>query len=196
MNQLEITKQAELEALLFYYGEPIQLKKLASLLKIKEEECANLLNELDAALRENYSRGLTLVRGEKEVQLATKPAFQSIGQKLIEEEFKETLTPAALDTLSIIAYLGPLPRAKIDYLRGVNSSFTVRNLLMRGLVERDPNPAKGNIYEYRVSFDFLKHLGLSEREELPEYEKYKDVLKRFDLENSEQTEAKINLPQT
>jgi segregation and condensation protein B len=174
-------KQAELEALLFYYGEAISVKKIAKIIGVKEEEVRQLLDLLEAALKGNPERGLQLIRNEDEIQLATKPEFQSIGQQLTQDEFKEELTPASLETLSIVAYLGPITRMMIDYIRGVNSSFTLRSLLIRGLVERDFQPDKANVYEYRASFDFLKHLGLGRREDLPEYEKYKDILSKFEM---------------
>lgn len=183
-------RQAELEALLFYYGEAMPIKKIAKILEIKEAECRALIDEFRTHLENSEDRALALLGDEREVQLVTKESFHMIGQKLVEEEFKEELTPAGLETLSIIAYLGPIPRATVDYVRGVNSSFTVRNLLMRGLVTRDTNPEKSNAYDYRVSFDFMKHLGITRREDLPDYEKYKDVLKRFEL-GSESAPAKF-----
>jgi segregation and condensation protein B len=78
--------------------------------------------------------------------------------------------------LSIISYAGPITRADIEYIRGVNSSFTVRSLLMRGLIEREVDPKRANAYIYSASFDLLRHLGLSNNEDLPEYQKYKDLV--------------------
>ena len=184
-NELNPKKLAELEALLFHYGEPIAVKKIVKLLGIKEVECKELLDGLEQRLKRDPDRGLMLLRQEARVQLATKPEFKNINENLIREEFREELSPASLETLSIIAYAGPIPRLMIDYVRGVNSSFTLRSLLMRGLVEREPDPKRKNAYEYRISFDFLKHIGLSKREELPEYEKYKDILQKFDMSSSE-----------
>ena len=69
----------------------------------------------------------------------------------------------------IIAYKGPLARIEIDYIRGVNSAFVLRNLTMRGLVERIENPKDARSWLYRVSFEFLKYLGLRSIEELPHY---------------------------
>lgn len=185
VSELNPKKLAELEALLFHYGEPIAVKKIVKFLGIKEVECRELLDGLEQKLTQDPDRGLMLLRQEARVQLATKPELKSINENLIREEFREELSPASLETLSIIAYVGPMPRLMIDYVRGVNSSFTLRSLLMRGLVEREPDPKRKNAYEYRISFDFLKHIGLSKREELPEYEKYKDILQKFDMSSSE-----------
>jgi len=174
-----LKKLAELEALLFVYGEPLPLKKIAKLLKIKESAAGELVKELETSLA-GEGRGLTLLKNGDRVQLVTKPEFQTVSETLIKEEFREELTPAALETLSIIAYLGPVPRSTIDYVRGVNSSFILRSLLMRGLVEREVSEEKKNVYEYRVSLEFLKHLGLGSREELPEFEKYRNILTSFE----------------
>ena len=121
-----------------------------------------------------------LVRHGDLFQLATKPDLAWLGQKLVQEEFKEELTPATLETLSIIAYLGPVARSTVDYIRGVNSSFILRALLVRGLVTRHFQEARKNTFEYKVSFNFLKHLGLGKIEELPEFEKYKNILTSFE----------------
>ncbi len=172
-------KIAQLETLLFQYGEPIALKKIATLLDIPVEECAGLINAYAVAL-ENEERGLTLFRNGSEVQLTTKPDHRGVLQNIIHDEFKEELTPAAVETASIIAYLGPIPRATIDYVRGVNSSFIIRNLLMRGLVERNQDENRKHAYEYKITFDFLKHLGIARVEELPDYEKFKDILSRYE----------------
>jgi len=170
---------AVIEAILFVYGEPMEIKKIAKLLKTNEAAVKEALKNLEQEfLSEN--RGLKLIFKDSpdsgSVQLATKPDFASFLEDFIKEEFKENLTPASLETLSLIAYLGPVSRAQIDYYRGVNSTFILRSLLIRGLVERYPDPKRTNIYLYEASFDLLKYLGISKIEELPEYEKFKEII--------------------
>ncbi len=169
---------AQIEALLFYYGEPIEIKKIAEILKIEISVCENALTELEKNLLETETRGLLLLRKERKVQLITKPELKHIGESIIKDEFREQLTPASLETLSLIAYLGPVPRASIDYIRGVNSSFTIRSLVMRGLVERGNE--KGASFHYRITERFLKHMGLTSIEQMPEYAKYKETLKQYE----------------
>lgn len=171
-----------LEALLFQYGEPISKKKVAALLSVSEEECDRIISEY-AELLHREERGLTLLCDRDMIQLMTKPEFKNVIESVIHDEFKEELTPAALETLSIIAYLGPVPRATIDYIRGVNSSFIVRNLLVRGLVERNQDENRKHAYEYKITFNFLKHLGISRVEELPEFDEFKDILLRYESQN-------------
>ncbi len=185
MNQLELKimmeLQAKLEAILFQYGEPMPVKKIIGLLGVERNDFQALLSEWTEALENNPARGLALMQKEDRIQLVTKPDFHSLTQKMIQEEFREELTPTAVETLAVVAYLGPLPKSTIDYVRGVNSSFTLRNLLVRGLVERKAEAEKSNVYHYQVTFDFLRHMGLGRVEELPEYEKYVNLLKEFEL---------------
>ncbi len=175
MNEEIQNKIPELESLLFHYGDPISVKRIASMLQIKEKECEELVALFQTKLQEDPLRGLMVMKNGEEIQFVTKPEYQHVGGKIVEEEFKEQLTPAALETLSLIAYLGPISRPTVDYIRGVNSSFIVRNLLMRGLVERTQGTERKNTYEYSVTFDFLKHMGIGNISELPEYEKYKKI---------------------
>lgn len=160
---------AAVEAILFAYGEPMEIKKIAKILNANEEEIKLFLEEFEEKLKD-ASRGLKLIFQGDKIQLATKPEFSGFLEKFIKEEFKENLTPASLETLALIAYLGPITRAKIDYLRGVNSSFILRSLMMRGLVER----VEGG-YSYQASFDLLKNLGISKINELPDYDKFKEM---------------------
>lgn len=181
-NKKNIT--AEVEAFLFVYGEPLEVKKISKMLskggnKVSESE----IKEAVAELQKKYSGagGLNLIYSDspagQKVQLATKPEFAPLMEEFIKDEFKEDLTPASLETLSLIAYLGPVSRAQIDYYRGVNSSFILRNLLMRGLVERYTDPQRANVYFYQASFDLMKYLGISKIEDLLEYEKFKTMTK-------------------
>lgn len=183
MNQ----KLAELEALLFIHGEPISFKKIGSVLQIDENECASLVAEMKKTL-ENDGRGLQLVgggaagkdQGETKVQLATKPEFNTILENFVREELSEDLTPASLEALSIIAYLGPISRARIEYLRGVNSLVILRSLMIRGLIERVPDPERASGYLYQPTFDLMKQLGLQGKEDLPEFARFQDLLKVFE----------------
>jgi len=184
-------KLAALEALFFYYGEPLDAKKISKLLEIREGESEALIRELSEKLEADEKSGLILLKDNGFFQLATKPSVGWLGKKLIQEEFKEELTPAAMETLSIIAYLGPAPRSTIDFVRGVNSSFILRSLLVRGLVERHFQAGKKNLFEYCISFDCLKHLGLSKIEDLPEYEKYKNILANFEESQAPEAEAAL-----
>ncbi len=170
---------AKLEALLYYHGDPIPLSKLGSLVGLSGEDCARAVAQLERMCALDTARGLMVVRHGDTVQLVTKPSCREVGDALVRDEFREELSPAGLEVLSLIAYLGPVPRATVDYIRGVNSSFTVRNLVVRGLVEKDSQASRGNVYAYRASAAFLSHMGLSKISELPEYGTYREKFEAF-----------------
>lgn len=184
MNENKIkNNSAALEALLFVYGEPLALLKISQILKISGAELNEAADYLAEELK-NSDRGLVLLKNDGRLQLGTKAEFGDLLEKIVKEETRESLTPAALETLAIISYAGPLPRAIIDYIRGVNSSFMLRNLLIRGLIERMPDPKRSNVYLYKSSFDLLKHLNRARVEELPDYQKYQELLKQVMGEES------------
>jgi segregation and condensation protein B len=168
------------EAVLFVYGEPMDAKKIAKVLKSKESSVKEALEELVKKYSEE-GRGLSVVVSGDKFQLATRPEFSGFLEDFAKEEFKEQLSPASLETLALISYFGPLSRAQIDYYRGVNSSFILRSLLMRGLVERSSDPQKSQGYLYSASIDLLKYLGMRKMEELPEYEKFKSMAEKLEL---------------
>jgi segregation and condensation protein B len=172
-------KLAELEALLFIYGEPISFKKISEVLEITEEDVLKLVEDFKVSLEEE-NRGLTLLFLEEKIQIGTKPEFSSILEKLIKKEVSEDLTPASLETLALILYFSPISRSKIEYHRGVDSSFILKSLLLRGLIERYPDPKMPNAYLYVPSFNLLRHLGINRKEDLPDYEKFNELDKKFE----------------
>lgn len=179
---------AALEAILFLHGEALSVEKLASFLNISSED----VRAACRALAQQYvddARGLMLLEKNESYQLVTKPAYEDFLSRFIKEGLKEELTPAALETLSLIAYFGPITRAHIDFVRGVNSSFTLRNLLIRGLVEREL--VRGNMYAYQITFDFLKQLGIRRTSELPKYDTYQPFKEQLVSQQSEQTHEHI-----
>lgn len=174
----ELKNLAKLEAILFIYGEPLSYKKVSEALNVTEEEIARLVDRLANELSlEN--RGLGLVKDSEKVQLATKPEFNSFLEGIVKETMNENLTSAALETLALVSYIGPVSRSEIEYIRGVNTAFTLRNLLIKGLIQRSLDPKRGNVYLYKPSLDLLKFLGLSKIAELPDYEKFKELTQRF-----------------
>lgn len=184
-NNLE-KKLASLEALLFIHGEPMPYKKIGSVLGFKQGETEPVVAEMKRRL-EQAGRGLQLIADREKVQLATKPDFNKILEDFVKEELTEDLTPASIEALSIIAYLAPISRAKLEYLRGVNSIVILRSLTIRGLVERFPDPDHPSGFLYRPTFDLMKHLGMAKKEDLPEFEKFQELLKVFEAQNKEES---------
>ncbi len=177
--------RAALEALLFIHGEPLTYKKMQEVLGIgTREEAEALVAEFAASLAAEH-RGLQLISDREKVQLATKPEFNGILEAFVKEEVSEDLSAASLEALAIIAYLGPLSRAKLEYLRGVNSSVILRSLAIRGLIERFPDAEHPSSFLYRPTFDLMKHLGVKESGELPDYGKFRELLKVFEPGSAE-----------
>ncbi|TSD04114.1 MAG: segregation and condensation protein B [Parcubacteria group bacterium Greene0714_36] len=158
---------AILESLLFVHGEAMAEKDIASLLDISQKDTAAGLRELRQRLE---GRGLVLIEKEGEWQMATHPDHAPFVDALLKRQYTAPLSRAALETMAIVAYKGPMTRAEIEYIRGVQSSFSLRTLLLRGLVERGENKKDARSFLYRASFDFLKYVGLLRIEDLPEYE--------------------------
>jgi segregation and condensation protein B len=159
-----------IESLLFVSGEPVKVGRLAKICEAPKAEVENALMALSAEFSAKQS-GFSVIRRGDEVQLATNPAYSSYVEKMVKGALREALTPAALEVASIIAYRGPVTRSNIEAIRGVNSSYVLRNLLMRGLVERKENPRDARSYIYEISFDFLKALGIENARRLPDFEK-------------------------
>ena len=146
------------------------MARLTKLAKKPMSEVEAALDELTANLE---GRGVMLVRKDDEVMLATSPAAAGIVGQIADEEFDHDLTRAGLETLAIIIYKGPLTRPEIDFIRGVNSGFSVRNLMVRGLAERIPNPKYARTFLYRPSMELLAYLGVAKVEDIPEYRDFR-----------------------
>ena len=167
----EINLKSILESLLFSIGEPILIGKITKILE-KDE---NLITETIESLKNDYKkedRGLRIINKEHKIQLVSAPKNSQYIQRLIKSDLRDELSQASLETLAIIAYRGPIARAEIEEIRGVNSSFILRQLLLQGLIERKNNPQDTRAYIYEVSFDFLKRFGLNSTKELPEYNEF------------------------
>ncbi len=166
---------------MFVSGEGMAVSRLASLLKKSDAEIKSALAELENHLSEYHA--IALLKDGDKVSLVSSKDVSKLVEDFAKEEFAGELTRAALETMTVIAYKGPLKRSEIDYVRGVNSSFILRNLLMRGLVERVRDPKDSRAYLYRASSDFLKFLGLNSISELPEYGQMAQKLEEFIKEN-------------
>ena len=162
--------KSAIESLLFIQGEPLAVSRI---MKITGETKAAVTSALRELADEYRERGIVLVENGDEWQFATNPANKAAVEKLVTSELSEDLSRAPLEVLAIVAYKGPISRAEIEYVRGVNSSFTVRNLLIRGLIARKENPNDRRSYLYRISGEFLKHLGISRLQDLPQYEEFR-----------------------
>ncbi|MCX6763320.1 MAG: SMC-Scp complex subunit ScpB [Candidatus Moranbacteria bacterium] len=161
--------KSAIESILFISGEPVSIARLAKITETDKPTVENALMVLQAEY-DSARRGIVIIRKEDEVQMATNAENSEIVEQIIKSELQGELSRAALEVLSIVAYRGPISRLNIEAIRGVNSTFTLRNLLIRGLLEREENQKDSRSYLYQISFDFLKKLGLDNIGKLPDYE--------------------------
>ena len=162
-----LTLPARIEALLFFKGEPVALRFLATALNVSEGEVQKGLEDLEKSLTES-GRGIVLLCNGGEVTLGTTPAMGPIIESLLKEELVKDLGKAGLETLAIVLYRSPITRTEINYIRGVNSNYILRNLLVRGLIEKDEqSTARSTVY--KPTFELLSYMGVRSVEELPEY---------------------------
>lgn len=159
----------DLESLLFVSPRPLSVQKLAQLTGASAEEVERALTELTAEWNQE-TRGIQLQRVGRQVQLVSNPLAAKLVTRFLKEEQSGELTDPAIETLTIIAYRGPITKSDLDQIRGVNCSLILRHLLVRGLVEAEEDRAN-LVTRYRVTFDFLRFLGVRSVEELPDYEK-------------------------
>lgn len=179
-------KEKIIEAILFWKGEPVAKKKLMELASLEANELENALKVIEQSLE---NRGLILQRNGDEVMLGTTPDAGKIIEELTKEELSKELTKAALETLSVVLYLAPVRRSQIDYVRGVNSQFSLRHLEIRGLVEKTQSEEDARVYLYRPSFDCLSYLGINEMKNLPEFTDIKERLVAFEKSKQEEQDG-------
>lgn len=195
-TKIQINKnilEKQIEAVLFWKGEPVSMKKLSQILEKPEEEISVALKNLETNLS---NRGIVLVIKENEVTLGTSKDSSELIEKLTKDELVRDLGKAGLETLSIVIYQGPISRAEIDYIRGVQSNFILRNLMIRGLVEKISNPKDQRSFLYKSTFELLSFMGITKIEDMPNYnearaeiENYKNAVPQQEEDKPEQKEA-------
>lgn len=183
MTNQSIPLDAKIEAILFFKSEPISINTLSKILHADESEIQASLEILKEKLQ---GRGIALLSKDDEVLLGTAPEASALIEAIMKEELSRDLGKAGLETLSAILYQGPITRAELDYIRGVNSTFILRNLLIRGLIEKIPNPKDQRSFLYRPTFDLLSLLGVTRVEDLPEYDKVRLEIEAFHAKEAAQ----------
>lgn len=158
--------EQKIEAILFWKGEPMSRKRLSEILGVGQIE----INEGIEKLKQNLNiRGIVIIEKDDYLTLGTAPEFSELIENLQKEELNKELSKASLETLSIVLYKNGTTRAEIDYIRGVNSSFILRALSIRGLVEKTIDPKDNRRFIYKPSLDLLSFMGVKSIEELPEF---------------------------
>jgi len=164
-----------IEGFLFYKSAPQKKPMVLKLFGISAEELQNAL----VILKERLETGaLRLVETDEEIQLVTCSELAPVIETLRKNEMKADIGKAGAETLAIILYQEPITRAEIDRVRGVNSSFILRNLLIRGLIDRQHNKVR-NSFEFTISPALLTYLGVTQKHQLPDFAVVSDALEKF-----------------
>lgn len=164
MNQDELI--SKIESILFVSSKPVNIKQLAKLLEQEEDTVKKAIETLSSLRKE--SGVVVLVLGDA-VQMATNGENVEIVNTFLNSDLREKLTDATVEVLGIIAYRQPISRAEIEAIRGVNSQYSVRHLLMRGLIEKAAG-TESRAATYQVTTEFLQHFGLQSIKDLPDFE--------------------------
>lgn len=180
-----------LESLLFISGDGITKAQLSEILEIPIHEVQVHIDALRAYYKTN-ERGITVAEYDEYVQLKTVEENFGFVTKLAESKKKQPLSPAALETLSIVAYHQPVTRGSIEFIRGVNSDGPMGKLLERGLIEENGRlDAPGRPILYVTTKEFLRSFGLSSLADLPDAESLKEAISPI-----AQTEIEMENPAT
>ncbi len=175
----------KIESVLLFKNEPVSLVELSKLLDVSRE---NLQLSISNLQKEYTDKGIVIVTDGENISFGTHPGNSELIETLQKEEFSRELGRAGLETLSIVLYRGPISRREIDHIRGVNSGFILRNLLVRGLVERT-DVAGERSFSYKPTLKLLEHLGVTRIEDLPEYTTALKKVDEFIKSNTEEPNA-------
>ncbi|MPW25199.1 SMC-Scp complex subunit ScpB [Alkalibaculum sp. M08DMB] len=165
-----VNLKAAIEAILFALGEAISLQEIAQALDTSTEETKKLMDELVDGYNSG-EKGIQIIQINTKYQFCTRPKYHEYINSLMNERSTSGLSQAALETLSIIAYKQPVTRVEVENLRGVKSSSSLQTLIDRNLIkEAGRLDAPGKPFLYETTFEFLKYAGITNLDDLPEYE--------------------------
>jgi len=158
---------AAVEGILFASGEPVPMKRLASVLEIDDRAVEYAIVQLEAHYNDG-ERGVRVLRMEDAVQLCSAPEYADVIRRMLEKRRVPQLSPTALEVLAIVAYFQPVTRAYVEKVRGVDSSYTMSTLLARGLIESCGYlQVLGRPTLFQTTKTFLRTFDLTKLEDLP-----------------------------
>lgn len=178
MNNTLVTS---IEALLFALGRPLSYRELAAMLDTTEDD----VRMACAETRDATERGVVLVASDTTVELRAAAHATERIEKVRRDEFSRDIGKAGLEVLAAILYRGPLTRSEIDFIRGVNSSQTVRTLLTRGLIQKSDEVRGGRGTKFEPTTELMAYLGLTSLSELPNYAEMREKLTALESQYKE-----------
>lgn len=163
-----MTLLGQVESILFVASKPLSPKDIARALGKQEVDIEEILVTLSMKYNTAES-GIHLLQSGHEYQMASNPANAGVVERFVTDEIAGELTKAQLETLTVVAYRGPITRPELEEIRGVNCALILRNLLIRGLIEEEDQADKIGV-TYRLSLAALRHVGVDSVVALPEYD--------------------------
>lgn len=192
--------EAIIEAMMFSTGSVIKIKDIMNIIEIGSEDIEKIIQKMKIKYDASNS-GIELIKVEDGYQLCTKKEYYDYIYPLFDNRAKPSISNAALETLSIIAYNPKITRSEIEAIRGVNSDGTIYKLLEYDLIEEAGKlDAPGRPTLYKVTANFMKMFGISSLDDLPELPRYKldeneqIVIDDVMPEETEATEPDANIP--
>jgi segregation and condensation protein B len=169
--------QQKIEALLFYQNQPVSYQWLARYVGVS----VGTVRDEIAEMKKYYEgRGIGLVVTEEEVALVTSLDQNEVIEQLRDDESLKELSKQSFETLAIILYRGKgITKPEIDFIRGVNTTYTLRNLMIRGLVDKKTNPQDKRSPLYIPTLDLLSYLGVTQVEELSSFEVFSEKIQKL-----------------
>ncbi|MEA5094364.1 Segregation and condensation protein B [bioreactor metagenome] len=157
-----------LESLLFAWGEPLNINEISRILDMSTGNVNHILEEMMISFNQDTDRGLVIQKFGNSYQITTKKENYDFIQSLLQTTVNKSLSTAAMETLSIIAYKQPVTKVEIELIRGVKCSNVIKGLLDKNLIKevgRLDKPGRPAIYS--TTDEFLRHFGLNSINELP-----------------------------
>lgn len=175
-----------IHALLFTTGETWRFSELVTTLGAPVEEIKSAVSEL---ITETQSLAVIPLIHQETITLVTRPELKDFLQSLEDAETTREFSKGAIETLALIAYKGPIAKSDIDYIRGVNSQFMLRNLVLRGMIEKQSG-SRDRSAGYVITADALRYLGVTDQDQLPHFDNFfQEIEKRIPTNNlTEQAE--------
>ena len=165
--------EAIIEAMLFSTGSIVTVKDIMNIIELGSEDIEKIMQKMRTKY-DGKNSGIELIKVDDGYQLCTKKEYYEYIYPLFDNRAKPSISNAALETLSIIAYNPKVTRSEIESIRGVNSDGTIYKLLEYNLIEEAGKlDAPGRPTTYKVTPNFLKLFGMSSLDDLPELPKYK-----------------------
>lgn len=169
-----LSLSSQIEGLLFYLTKPTNITELVDILESDPAEINQALEYLTKSLE---GRGIVLINHNNQVSLGTSKEIAPIIESLTTKDRGTPLSQSAIETLAIILYQGPIAKPVIDYIRGVNSQFMIRALLLRGLIEKTPSPKNDSRTSYyQLTTEALQSFSLETLSAAPNYEDIRATL--------------------